>query len=324
MKNLYAKIRDQKFDRRTKPILDRIKYTLNSTELPFTVRQLYYILLESGIETGAKDFYQQVSYITSKARYAGELPWDRIVDETRRVYKTPSYDSINDAISQFLKDFRLNGRWKDTKSRIEVWVEKATLHQLCEPITDKYDVYLAVGRGETSTSAIWQAVQRLARYNTKRVDILYFGDLDPTGDDMPRTIKSRLREFIGLSCTYKGGIECRYPWNINVHKILIKDEDLETFKIHRRELTESQKKKLLKDTRAKGFIEKHGDLFQVEMEALSPQTIAEVLETEIKKYVDLSKHMNTSKFEKEEVDRVEQLLKKKLGWQKLKVEKSKR
>ncbi|MBD3282932.1 hypothetical protein GF396_01435, partial [Candidatus Pacearchaeota archaeon] len=234
MNDQYLKIRNHNYQKKTLFLLSEIKKIIDSYDLPWTIRQIHYNLVEKRIIQNTISHYRKISRIGTNGRYSGHLPWNKIVDDTRGAYKTREYDSIENGISSFLQNFRLSGRWKDSKKRVEVWVEKRALRRLFFPITDKYDIYLAIGGGWNSTSAIWDAVERILMYNTEELDILYFGDLDPSGDDMPRDVEKRLREFIGLTSTLKSGEKIRFPNEINVNKILINDYDLEKYHLPKR------------------------------------------------------------------------------------------
>lgn len=313
--NLCYKTKKHHWQVRSKPIVNEIIRTLNSNDLLYTVRQFHYIMVERGYIENTKEGYHKVQNILKKGRRSGEIPWNRIVDETRTVFKTTAYKDMNEGLKLFLDSFRLDGRWSGKNGRIEVWIEKRTLYRQCKDITDKYDVYLNTGGGWTSDSAIWDAVQRFLLYNTNKVDIIYFGDLDPSGDDMPRDIEDRLNAFrrLGVDCT--DGRTLKFPKEVKVHKILLTYDDLEKYHLEDRKRFDVQVKKgdkqwnkIMRDTRAKNMYDKYGEVFQVEMEALEPEIIKKVLEEEIKKYVNEKLFKETEKEEQEQVKWIRDLL----------------
>ena len=305
-------IRNKGYQKKSFDLLKAIQKVINSYDLPWTVRQIHYNLVGMGVIVNTTAQYRKVSRLLTDGRYTGHVPWNKITDDTRGAYKTTSWNSIEDGVNSFLDRFRLKGRWIENNRRIEVWVEKRTLRRLCYPITDKYDVYLAVGAGWNSTSAIWDAVERILAYDTKRLDILYFGDLDPSGDDMPRDVEDRLTEFIGITGKI-GNKDIHFPDEIHVHKILINDEDVDKYKLQRKfdvpVLRNNEvHNKIADDPRALGFYQKHGELFQVEMEALDPKTIVDVLEDSLLQYVDVKKFEHVQKQEDEERERIRKLI----------------
>jgi hypothetical protein len=313
MKNdVTLKIREKDYYSKSKQLLSIIKETIDSYDLPWTVRQIHYNLVEKNAILNTKSEYTKVSRICSDGRYSGHLPWNKIIDDTRGAYKTTAYDSIENGISSFLKFYRLDGRWAEKKTRIEVWVEKRALRRLFQPTTDKYDVFLVVGGGWNSTSAIWDSVERLLSYDAEQIDIFYFGDLDPSGDDMPRDVEERLNEFNGTSAKIRDK-QIFFPEKINVHKILINEPDIEQYHLSKRFDVPVKKNgevynKIKEDPRARSFYDKHGELFQIEMEALPPKVMVDILETELKKYVDTEKFEHIGNLEQEEIKRVKELL----------------
>ena len=215
------KIRDIKFQKKTSKFLEHIQKVVDSFSVALTVRQIHYRLVALGIVDNTIQNYRKVSRITSDGRYAGLIDWDKIVDDTRNAYKTQDWDNIDDAIKNTLDNYRRN-RWKKSKYYVEVAVEKRTLTNMFYPITNKHDVYLNVGGGWNSTSNIKKTVYRLwlrSDNGKKKIAILYFGDLDPSGDDMTRDIEHRLKEF-GL--------------DIEVKRILINMDDVERYSLVKR------------------------------------------------------------------------------------------
>ena len=173
------------------------------------------------------------------------------------------------------------------------------------PTTNKYDVHLNVSGGWNSTSNIWNTVRRLyerSNKGKKKIVILYFGDLDPSGSDMTRDVEDRLNEF-GL--------------NVEIKRILINIDDIERYRLVKRfdvrvKKGEKVYNKIEADPRAKRFYDKFGELFQVEVEAIDPKVLIERLEESILEYVDSDEHNRIKKKEQKEVEEI----KKRLGWKK--------
>jgi hypothetical protein len=78
--------------------------------------------------------------------------------------------------------------WIDQPARVEVWLEKDALSSIFEDILHPYGVTLNVGRGFDGLSSIHEASRRLGDDDT----VLYFGDFDPFGEDMVRSLRERL------------------------------------------------------------------------------------------------------------------------------------
>ncbi len=112
---------------------------------------------------------------------------------------TPSWESIEDILNAAIDQFR-SFWWRDQPYHVEVWLEKRALRRIFYPITNGYDVYLCTGGGYQSWSEVWAARARFLARKGSDLKILYFGDLDPSGKDMPRDI--RMPSTTILQATY--------------------------------------------------------------------------------------------------------------------------
>jgi hypothetical protein len=164
-----------------------------------TLRQLYYQFVARGILPNSQKSYDKLGNIISRARMAGLLDWDYIVDRTRNLRGTSHWTSpasvINSAAASFRRD-----KWLDQPVRIELWVEKEALAGVIERTAAELDLDWFACRGYVSQSEQWAAGQRHLGYieGGQRVLILHLGDHDPSGIDMTRDIGERLERFIYL------------------------------------------------------------------------------------------------------------------------------
>jgi hypothetical protein len=94
----------QKWERRTKATIKNIRqaiYDVIDDDTPMTVRQVFYQLVARGIIEKTEAAYKgTVIRLMTEMRLGGDLPWDWVVDESRRVRITETYDSIADAIEK--------------------------------------------------------------------------------------------------------------------------------------------------------------------------------------------------------------------------------
>ena len=74
---------------------------------PMTVRQVFYQLVARGVIDKTEEQYQgTVIRLMTEMRLSGDLPFDWVVDEGRRVRITKTYDSIKHALEQTAKFYR--------------------------------------------------------------------------------------------------------------------------------------------------------------------------------------------------------------------------
>ncbi len=176
-----------------------------------TVRQLYYRLVSIGLPNGLK-FYKRVVESTSDARWSGKMSKRSFVDRERGlVGGTDWEDKDLDAeirrgfaqVKAWMSAYSLN-RWSNQPKYVEVWIEKKALQGVFESPCSRRDVGLAPCKGYPSITFLSEAADRLRgpMAADKEVIILYFGDYDPSGEDIPRNVEDSLGR-LGAAVTVK-------------------------------------------------------------------------------------------------------------------------
>lgn len=162
---------------------------------PTTVRGVAYRLFVDGvIDSMAKKNTAKVSRLLKDAREDGTVPWEWIVDETRDLEKTPSWDDPVDFVRTVRKAYRRDF-WADQDHDVEVWSEKGTVRGTLAPVLDEYGVGFRVMHGFGSATTIHDvAVEGVGR----DLVVLYVGDWDPSGLYMSeKDLPERLRRYGG-------------------------------------------------------------------------------------------------------------------------------
>lgn len=162
-----------------------------------TLRQLHYQLVTRNWIVNHDTAYKKLGSILDDCRYAGVIDWDAIEDRGRQPYIPYSADDLADGLYDLKSQFRID-RQEGQETYVELWTEKDALSGILKKSTEKYHIQLIVNKGYTSSSAIYNAYERVVRKITKgiKVKILYFGDHDPSGLDMIRDIRERLTFFL--------------------------------------------------------------------------------------------------------------------------------
>lgn len=127
---------------------------------PVTVRQVYYVLVSPEMLANTQSNYNKVVRILTRARLAGIVPFNKIVDDTREAEKTPTWNDMEAILTAAVEQYRSDW-WANQPYYIEVWVEKRALRRIFLPITNRFDVHLCVGGGYQSWPMIWAAKNRL-------------------------------------------------------------------------------------------------------------------------------------------------------------------
>lgn len=239
-----------------------IAYQLLAETKPMTVRQIYYQLVSRQVVENNRNRYQSVSDALVRARKDGCIPWEWIEDRLRRPRTVSMWESLEDFTDDALSQYRLDV-WMTQRQYVEIWLEKDALSGIFEDILKPYGITLNVGRGYDGWSSIHRAAQR---YNGRKMSpiILYFGDFDPSGEDMAESLVKRLEEMGST---------------VHLFKCALTLDD-----IRRYNLPSDFAKKT--DSRSAKFIEKNGDI-SVELDALPMSVLRERLIEEVEKIIDL-------------------------------------
>jgi hypothetical protein len=159
-----------------------------------------------------------------------------------------------------------------------VWVEKDALSGIFSATLGYYRVTLNVGRGYDG----WTSIKRAAdRYNWREQEfgmdttVLYFGDFDPSGEDMHRSLIERL------------GVLGADP---EVIKVALSHDDATRLP---GDVTKAD------DSRAAAFVARYGDL-AVELDALPVEELRERIRSSVEGYINVDALKESHRHEDEQ------------------------
>ncbi|XIA64524.1 hypothetical protein ACFIOY_37755 [Bradyrhizobium sp. TZ2] len=95
------------------------------------------------------EYQQTVIRLMTEMRFAGDLPYHWVVDESRRVRITQTFDNVADAIEHTARFYRRSAL-AQSPDYVEIWCEKDALVGCLWDVTSDYDVPLMVSRGMPS------------------------------------------------------------------------------------------------------------------------------------------------------------------------------
>jgi hypothetical protein len=255
-----------------------------------TLRQLYYQFVARDLLVNSDKSYNNLGSIINNARMAGYIDWDFIVDRTRNVKKTTTWDSPQQ-IARAAADGYFRNRWDDQPYHVEVWIEKDALIGVIEGVCRELLVPYFSCRGYTSQSEMWNASQRLyeAASKGKKCTILHLGDHDPSGVDMSRDIEDRLSWFMandyfrnetsGDDTTVRSNEA--WEWlrdNFEVDRIALSMEQVRHF-------NPPPNPAKLTDSRAGDYIARYGRS-SWELDALTPNTLTGLIRDGVEERID--------------------------------------
>src|SRR5262249_37139821 len=116
-----------KRDRRSKADIAAIRDAILEViedDPPMTVRQVFYQLVARNvIEKSEADYHGTVVRLMTDMRLDGTLPFAYIVDESRRVRITQTFDNIEQALEHTAQFYRRSAL-AQSADYLEVWCEK--------------------------------------------------------------------------------------------------------------------------------------------------------------------------------------------------------
>ena len=169
-----------------------------------TIRALHYQLVSRGM-TNDIQHYKRVVAATGVARWDGRISFDAFSDRERAMACITDGDSVvlEEKIDEGKEQVRLwmdvyrRNRWENQPYYPEVFIEKKALEGVFYKTCKKYGIALGACKGYPSLTFLYDASWRFKRAERmgKQPIILYFGDYDPSGEDIPRALKENLENL---------------------------------------------------------------------------------------------------------------------------------
>ena len=162
---------------------------------PITVRGVCYRLFVAGhIDSMATKNTQKISRLLTQAREEGLIPWEWIVDDSRRMEGDGGFRDLQ----QYAKVIELSYRrdfWAHQPHRVIVISEKATVAGILRPVLDEYGVPFFAAHGFNSATKVYELAQEIDRDDRQYV-FLYVGDYDCSGMHMSEVdLPGRLQRY---------------------------------------------------------------------------------------------------------------------------------
>lgn len=181
-------------------ILDRAYTHIKSVGYTVSLRWVFYRLLQDGIYKSKED-YKKLVHIASVARKNGIWEPDLLADETR---KTIDRNGDGRNVAEWLEYVSQNlqcrlDAWYDQKNYVECWFEAKAMTDQFRSIVPAPITLVPFG-GDASIPYKYQCAVRLQRAADKYglpITILYFGDLDRKGQQIPYSAQKDIQNWFG-------------------------------------------------------------------------------------------------------------------------------
>jgi len=272
------------FHQKTLDLFAAVNGILGEYEGPLTLRQVYYRLVAAQIIQNTENEYKGLSKHLTRARLAGLVDDSRIIDRVRSTLRVQCWPDLSHFLQTVRRAYRRE-KWTSQDYNLEVWCEKDAVAGVLEPIANEYEIILYPCRGYNSYSALKDAAERIG-YIDRPTVVLYMGDFDPSGQDMPRDIRDRLTEDFGVQ--------------LDLYVIALTRDQIEAY-----DLPPAPAKR--SDSRAAAFMAKHGDM-AVELDALPPNVLQDLVRDNVEQFFDKSAFEQEAEIEREERTKLEHLI----------------
>jgi len=243
-----------------------------------TVRQLYYRLVAAGVIPNLMRSYKNLVQSLTKWRREGTIPMEAFVDRTRGMslfdkgWREDDPEGwarawLNEGLKQ-ARDYRL-ARWYKQPERVVVAVEKQALEGPFSEVCEALGADLAVCRGYPSLSFLQEVALRMlddAVTDGRTLWLLYFGDHDPSGEDIPRSVREDLQGLFDV--------------NLEYHRVALNPDQVESMSLIPAPVK-------MTDSRAGGFVAEHGENVY-ELDAIEPKTLQQLIRDAINGHFDES------------------------------------
>jgi hypothetical protein len=238
-------------------LIEKAAEIVDSYDTLVTLRQLFYRLVAAQLLPNTTNAYKSLSRYTAEARRAGTFP--SLMDRGRTIHRYTTFSDPTTARRWLQRIYRRDLTDGQAVS-LYLGVEKAGIvEQLQGWFGDLGIPVLALG-GYGSQTYVDVVVEDVQKTDRPAV-LLYAGDHDPSGEDIDRDFTER------TAC-----------WD-EVRRVALTAAQVEEYELPPQPGKEQ-------DSRARGFIERHGRLVQVELDALPPDVLRELYGDAIAEFWD--------------------------------------
>lgn len=145
----------------------------------------------------------------------------------------------------------------------EILIEKKALEGVFAKPCRNWDIAVGACKGYPSLTFLFELSERLreAQANGKQCVILYFGDYDPSGEDIPRSIGENLQKFV--------------IFGVEIRRIALMEQQVVEWKLPPAPAKET-------DSRTANW----DGLGQVELDAVKPEKLISLLDDAINEIFD--------------------------------------
>jgi hypothetical protein len=243
-------------------VIDDAIVAAAEVEHPVTLRGVYYRVVSAGAVEKTEAGYQLVGRQLLKLRRSGRIPYSWITDGTRLIRKPVTWSRLDQMLDSAAASYR-RALWDDQDDEVIVLSEKDAISGVVVPVTARWDVELGIVRGYSSETFTYSIAETVLANDAigKTTWIYQLGDHDPSGLDAWRSFQEKVIGFAPLA-------------DVRFERLAVTPGQIQEYQLPGRPTKRS-------DSRAAGF---DGD--SVEVDALPPSVLREIVEQAIVSHID--------------------------------------
>jgi hypothetical protein len=227
-----------------------------------TLRRTHYELVSdmSATELGYRNMlgdYKALSAHSARGRRDGSFP--DFAETVRTLTRERGFVDA-DELRQHVRDVARVDRMKGQEVAVCVCAEKDGIRGFLHDWFDEYGVLVTSLNGYASQTLV-DKLRRWKSRDARPLVVLYAGDHDASGEDIDRDFRAR------------SGVEVR--------RVGLLPEHVERYSLPRSPFEKD-------DSRARGFVARHGGLWQTELDALDPDLLRALFEDAFRELWDMS------------------------------------
>jgi hypothetical protein len=274
-------------------LVSMVNAVLREYDVALTLRQLFYQLVSRHVFANTESNYKRLSRVLVKAREREDVDASRIEDRSRQVigqgdwgYESPEsfLSKVERGLREAWKRFSLP-LWEDQPYQVLVALEKDALSRLVSAVAGNFRVKTFPTRGYGSYTYVSEIAQECD--GNKHTILLYLGDYDPSGLDIQRDLGSRLERY---------GAE-----DFEIERVALTLEQIQRYQLPPIPAKTS-------DPRLARFMADTGGSDVVELDALPPNILQDVVRNAIQHYIDMEKWNTRVKHFRKEKEKLRQKL----------------
>jgi hypothetical protein len=264
-----------------------------------TVRSVFYQAVTQQAISNCLGDYERVSRILSTLRRNDYIPWDAIEDHTRRTTEKRGNTDLRDYINLNVMDSfdRYSYRRcyvQNQENYVELVIEKDAISSVVDKAAYLYCTRVNVIKGQPSATIVKEMATRFKRAKEigQNPMILYLGDLDPSGVQIPRSLESSLSTY--------------HEVDVDLRRIALNPDQVERYKLLPNLIGGDEGVKS-KDSNAAAFRREFGDLCY-EIDALNGagrRYLGEIVECALESVYDMEDFARQQAIEADERNRLE-------------------